>query len=82
MDQGKLTIDFARQEGRIFIIGLHHQSAALEVSKVLRQGECDARPSLCKSSIRNRVFTQVLHERNPRIFDAPQFIDGVALKRG
>ena len=81
MDEREVAVDAARQERRVFVVGLHDEAVALERAKVVGERERDARPALAERGVGDRVFAELVDERDARIFDAPKLF-GIVLGIG
>ena len=62
------------QERRVLVVGLHHEPASLEVSKVLGERERDAGAPFAEGGVRDRILAELLDERDPRVLDPPELL--------
>jgi hypothetical protein len=74
VDEREVTIDASRKQGGILVVRLHDQPAAFEGAKVLGESERHARPPFAERRVRDGIFAQFLHERDPRVLDSPYLL--------
>jgi hypothetical protein len=74
VEQREVPVDATRQQGGVLVVGLHHQTATLEVAEILGERERHARASSPEGGVRDHVRAQLLDEGDPGILDPPDLV--------
>jgi hypothetical protein len=72
VDRREAAVDAARQQGRVLVVGLHHQAVPLEAAKVLRERERDPGTPSAERRVSHPVPADLFDNGDARVFDAPE----------
>ena len=73
MNQRPASVDSPRQKRRVFVIRRHDYAVALEGAEVFGQSQRHSGAAARIGGVGDHVLLQFGHERDARIFDAPDF---------